>query len=85
MTFAPIDASFFDAFALPMRLLPGYTHILALVWYTAAIVACRGMRNVYEKTMDFTPSVWRCVAPVLVLVYSILSLSGVSVFLYFNF
>ena len=85
MTFAPIDASFFDAFALPMRLLPGYTHILALVWYTAAIVACLGMRNVYEKTMDFTPSVWRCVATVLVLVYSILSLSGVSVFLYFNF
>ena len=85
MTFGAIDSSFFEAFALPMHLLPGYTHILALTWYAVAIAACLGARNVYEKTLDFQPTVLRAVATVLVLVYSILSLSGVSVFLYFNF
>lgn len=85
MTFGPVDTALFAGFALPMHLLPGYTHIIALVYYIAAIFLCLGARNVYEKTQDFTPSLWRSVATVLVLVYSVLSLSGVSVFLYFNF
>ena len=85
MSFGSIDTAFFDAFKLPMNLLPGYTHIIALVYYAAATAVCLGARNVYEKTMDFTPSLLRAVATVLVLVYSILSLSGVSAFLYFNF
>lgn len=85
MTFGPVDMSFFEAFRLPMGILPGYTHIIGLVWYIVAVFACLGARNVYEKTMNFEPTVFRALATVLVLVYSILSLSGVSVFLYFNF
>ena len=85
MTFGPIDMSFFEAFKLPMGIMPGYAHIFGFAWYILAIFACLGARNVYEKTMNFEPTVFRALATVLVLVYSILSLSGVSVFLYFNF
>ena len=68
-----------------MGIMPGYAHIFGFAWYILAIFACLGARNVYEKTMKFEPTVFRALATVLVLVSSILSLSGVSVFLYFNF
>lgn len=85
MDFGIVELWFFDPFKLPMNLFPGYGRILGLLWYMGALFICLGSRNVYEKTIDFRPTPWRSIATVLVLVYSILSLSGVSAFLYFNF
>ena len=51
----------------------------------ALLFACLGMRNTYEKTMDFKPTVLNSLSTVILILYCVLSLSGVSVFLYFTF
>ena len=56
-----------------------------MVWYALSLFACLGLRNTYEKTMDFRPSLANAVSTVVLILYCTLSLSGVSVFLYFNF
>ena len=56
-----------------------------MVWYLASLFACLGMRNTYEKTMTFRPTVANSLSTVLMILYCTLSLSSVSVFLYFNF
>ena len=56
-----------------------------LIWYALALFACLGMRNTYEKTMSFKPTVLNALSTVLLILYCTLSLSGVSVFLDFNF
>ena len=56
-----------------------------MIWYAASLFACLGLRNTYEKTMDFRPTVCNSISTVLMILYCTLSLSSVSVFLYFNF
>ena len=56
-----------------------------MFWFVASLAACLGMRNVYEHTMEFRPTVWNALLTVLFIVAATLSLSRVSVFLYFNF
>ena len=56
-----------------------------LLWYILSLGACLGLRNNYENTMSFRPTLWNAALTVILIVYSVLSLSGVSVFLYFNF
>lgn len=56
-----------------------------MVWYLASLFVCLGMRNTYEKTMTFRPTVANSLSTVLMILYCTLSLSSVSVFLYFNF
>ena len=56
-----------------------------MIWYAGALFACLGLRNTYEKTMDFHPTVFNSLTTVLMILYCTLSLSSVSVFLYFNF
>ena len=51
----------------------------------AALFACLGMRNTYEKTMAFKLTLANSFSTVILILYCVLSLSGVSVFLYFNF
>ena len=85
MDFGPIRDSITSAFALPGGFRPGYNGIFMMCWYVAALFACLGLRNTYEKTMDFKPTVFNGLQTVLLILYCTLSLSGVSVFLYFNF
>ncbi|MBQ7051721.1 MAG: MBOAT family protein [Clostridia bacterium] len=85
MDFGPIRDSITSAFALPGGFRPGYNGIFMMIWYVLALVACLGMRNTYEKTMDFKPTLLNAFTTVVLILYVTLSLSGVSVFLYFNF
>ena len=85
MDFAPISSSITSAFALPGGFHPGYNAVYMMVWYLASLFACLGMRNTYEKTMAFRPTVTNSLSTVLMILYCTLSLSSVSVFLYFNF
>ena len=85
MDFGPIRDSITSAFALPGGFRPGYNAIYMMFWYGASLFACLGLRNTYEKTMSFKPTIFNAMSTVLLILYCTLSLSGVSVFLYFNF
>ena len=85
MDFGPIRDSITKAFELPGGIRPGYNAIFMMAWYVLSLFACLGMRNTYEKTMDFKPTVLNAMSTVILILYCVLSLSGVSVFLYFNF
>ena len=86
MDFGPLSSSITSAFALPSGFHPGYNALYMLVWYAASLTACLGMRNVYERTMDgWKPGILNALVTVALIVVCTLSLSRVSVFLYFNF
>ena len=85
MKFGAIRDSITSAFALPGGFHPGYNGVYMMFWFVASLAACLGMRNVYEHTMEFRPTVWNALLTVLFIVAATLSLSRVSVFLYFNF
>ena len=73
------------AVALPGGFRPDGNAVYMMIWYAASLFACLGLRNTYEKTMDFRPTVCNALSTVLMILYCTLSLSSVSVFLYFNF
>ena len=85
MNFGPIRDSITSAFALPGGIRPGYNAIFMMAWYVLSLFACLGMKNVYEKTMEFKPTLLNAFMTVILILYVTLSLSNVSVFLYFNF
>lgn len=49
------------------------------------VIICIKTKNVQEKIREFMPTIKKLISTYIMLVYSILSLSGVSTFLYFNF
>ncbi len=85
MNFSPIRSEITSAFALPGGFHPGYNAIYMMLWYLLSLGACLGLPNNYENTLAFRPTLRNAALTVILIVYSILSLSGVSVFLYFNF
>ena len=85
MNFGPLRDSITSAFALPGGFHPDCNAVYMMIWYAASLFACLGLRNTYEKTMDFRPTVCNALSTVLMILYCTLSLSSVSVFLYFNF
>ena len=85
MDFGPLRSEITSAFALLGGFHPGYNALYMMIWYAAALFACLGMRNTYEKTMAFKPTLANSFSTVILILYCVLSLSGVSVFLYFNF
>ena len=85
MDFGPIRSSITSAFALPGGIRPGYNAIFMMAWYVLSLFACLGMKNTYEKTMAFKPTLLNAFMTVILILYVTLSLSNVSVFLYFNF
>lgn len=62
-----------------------YPWLLPAVVCAALILACQWMRNTQEKVNDGRYGKWRMAATVGLLMWSVLSLSEVSEFLYFNF
>ena len=85
MDFGPLRSELTSAFALPGGFHPGYNALYMMVWYALSLFACLGLRNTYEKAMDFKPTLANAALTVLLILYCTLSLSKVSVFLYFNF
>lgn len=85
MNFGALSSSITNVFTLPMGLHPGYNAIVTEIWYALALFAVLGLPNTFELTDRFQPTFGRAILTVALLVVSILSLSGVSVFLYYNF
>ena len=85
MDFGPIRSAITSAFELPGGIRSGYNAIFTMIWYVLSLFACLGAKNVYEKTMAFKPTLVNAVTTVVLILYVTLSLSNVSVFLYFNF
>lgn len=85
MNFGPLRSDITSAFALPGGFHPGYNAIYMMLWYVLSMAVVLGLPNNYERIMSFRPTAKNALATVFLLVFSILSLSGVSVFLYFNF
>ena len=85
MNFGPIRDSITSAFELPGGFRSGYNAVFMMIWYVLSLFSCLGMRNTYEKAMDFKPTLLNSFSTVILILYCVLSLSGVSVFLYFNF
>ena len=85
MDFGAISSSVTDVFTTPMNLHPGYNAIMTQLWYALALAGVLGLPNTYELTDRFQPTLGRAALTVVLLVLSVLSLSGVSVFLYYNF
>ena len=85
MNFGPLRDGLTSAFALPGGFHPGYNALYMMIWYALSLFACLGLRNTYEKAMDFRPTLANAAMTVLLILYCTLSLSRVSVFLYFNF
>lgn len=96
MQFGPIHDEITGAFLLPelkyfmqsippllyLRLYPG---VLVLLAYGFAMILILGPRNSREYMLAFRPTPLRMAATALLLAWCILSFSGVSTFLYFNF
>ena len=85
MNFGPLRSELTSAFSLPGGFHPGYNGIYMMLWYLCSLFGCLVLPNTYERTMSFKPTYLNAITTVLLLVYCTLSLSGVSVFLYFNF
>lgn len=85
MEFGAINATVTNVFATPMNLHPGYNAIMTQLWYVLALAGVLGLPNTYELTDRFRPTLGRAALTVVLLVACVLSLSGVSVFLYYNF
>lgn len=92
----PINENIVSAFQLPEivflgRHLPGiellntYPNLLLWVFYGGALALVLSAGNTYERMLCYKPSFRTMAVTVILLVWSILSLSGVSTFLYFNF
>lgn len=85
MDFGAISSSVTGVFKTPLNLHPGYNAIMMQLWYVLALVGVLGLPNTYELTDRFRPTLGRAALTVVLLVACVLSLSGVSVFLYYNF
>ena len=66
-------------------LLQIYPWLMLVIFIVILIVACLFMRNTQEKVNDGRYQAGRIVTTVVLLLWSVLSLSEVSEFLYFNF
>ena len=62
-----------------------YPRLLMLLFFVFVMVIVLGSKNAYEKMKKFKPSFLNATGIVLLLMWCIMSLAGVSTFLYFNF
>lgn len=81
----PMREGLVSAFALPGGIGAAYNGVYMIAWYLLSLFAVLALRNTYEKTLDFKPTLLNALSTVAIIVYCTLCLSGVSVFLYFNF
>lgn len=62
-----------------------YPNILIALYYTVSFLIILGSKNAYERMNDFKPKAIKVFTTAILLIWSIVSLSGMNVFLYFNF
>lgn len=81
----PLSDALTAPFSFPFGLLHSVAPYMLGVWFLGALAAVVSLPNTHEMTARFTPTLRTGLVTVTLLVFSILSLSGVSVFLYSNF
>lgn len=62
-----------------------YNYIFFLLFLTVICFAILGSQNSYEKMKSFIPSASKCIVTVFLTIWCVLSFTGISTFLYFNF
>ncbi len=85
MQMGGLNGAIVAAFGLPFSLLPAWTYTLMLAWFLVVLGCLLGMRNTVELAQSFRPTFWHGLAVVGMVFWSVLSLSGVSNFIYANF
>lgn len=96
MDIAPIHGEIIKAFYLPeiqflaqnipqLEFLQWQQSLLIPIFYIGAMVLILGASNARERMLRFQPNIWNLLITVILLVWCVFSLSGVSTFLYFNF
>jgi len=83
--FGGVRKGIVSAFEMPGGIASSLNPLFMLGWYALALLSCVFTKNTYEKTMAFRPTLVNAFMTVVLILYVILSLSNVSVFLYFNF
>ncbi|MCQ2484319.1 MAG: MBOAT family protein [Clostridia bacterium] len=96
--FGPVSDNFMNSvitseFAFVSRVLgmviPNFSNIFSvvftIVFFALPVFASAKLKNTNERIDAFKPTVLRCALSCLLAVWSVVSLSGVSTFLYFNF
>lgn len=96
LNFGPIHTSIIEAFnlveikvvltlLLPENIFNLYPNMLVLIAFIVVLVIMLGSKNAYERMTTFRPSLLNFILILLLLIWCIMSFSGVSTFLYFNF
>jgi len=96
MNFGPVNENIMNAFLIPeiqflirnvpaLDILKWHPEMLLTLFYGGAMFLILGVRNAYEHMQTFRPTVWNMLGIGTLLVVCVLSFSGVSTFLYFNF
>ena len=82
-SFGSFDVS--DTIKDNLSFMPGPWYIIALVWIGIVIYFSMFSKNAFERSKEFTPKLLNGVLTIILFVFSVLQLSQVSEFLYFNF
>lgn len=80
-----VELKFLLTKVLRLNILETHPQFLLLLFFVVAFVLILGVKNAYEKMLDFKPTLARMLFSAVLLVWCIVSFSGVSTFLYFNF
>lgn len=93
LRFGPIRPELTEAFQItgvydifekvePLANLPW---LFMVIFIVVAMLMILCTKTAYEKMLSLKPSVWNLLAVIIILVWSVFSLTGMSTFLYFNF
>lgn len=96
MEIGPVNANITNAFLLPelellihkiphLQYFLWYPNALLLFFFGGAMVLILGARNAREHMLAFRPNIKNMLAAALLLFWCVMSFSGISTFLYFNF
>ncbi|MBP3685083.1 MAG: MBOAT family protein [Oscillospiraceae bacterium] len=96
MEIGPVNSNITNAFLLPeitllinkipqLMYFQWYPNTILLLFYVGAMALVLGARNAREHMLTYKPGIVNLVATALLLFWCIMSFSGVSTFLYFNF
>ena len=96
MEIGPVDENILKAFLLPevellitkipvLHYFQWYPNAILPLFYGGAMALILGARNAREHMLTFRPTVINLLATALLLFWCVMSFSGVSTFLYFNF
>ena len=96
LRFGLIDRNIYTAFNLPelellanlltpVDILKVYPYFYFLIAFAGAFIIMLGAQNAHERMMKFEPGWKNMMAVTILIVWCVISFSGVSTFLYFNF